>query len=110
LELDDNDLESVPEINRLKQTRRGTLVVWQKLDRIFAGEPSRDRALQNKIDDARSHLGLVYHRFLESSIIRRPLSLRINNVPIVPSDPYLRGCNGSQLLPPESLNVDGHSV
>lgn len=110
LEFDNEDMESVPAIDRLREKGSGTLVVWEKLDRVFAGEPSQDRALQNRIDDARAHLGLVYHRYLEKDLNRRPLSLQINNVSVSPSDPYLRGCKGSQLLPPEVLTIEGRRV
>jgi hypothetical protein len=110
IELDGYELDSIPEISSLRQKGQGTLVVWQKMDRLFAGESSQDRALQNKIDDTRSHLSLVYHRFLEPNISRPALSIRINNASVSASDPYLRTCRGSQLLPPEYFNVDESCV
>jgi DNA mismatch repair enzyme (predicted ATPase) len=110
LELDADDIRKIPDIDRLEKHERGTLVVWQKLDRVFAGEVAVARALQDRIDDTRTHLGLVFHRFLESSAGRSPLSIRINNVPVSASDPYLRGTKGWQLLPRETLIVDGHCV
>lgn len=110
IELDSLEINSIPEINRLQQKGQGTLVVWQKLDRLFAGESSPDRALENKIDDTRTHLALVYHRFLETNISKPPISIRINNATVSASDPYLRGCKGSQLLPAEYFNIDGSCV
>lgn len=110
LELDESDLHVVPEIEGLQKKESGTLVVWQKLDRVFAGEASKDRALQDRIDQAREHLALVFHRFLEAAPGKSPLLIHLNNVAVAPSDPYLRGAKGCQQLPQETFPIDGYYV
>jgi hypothetical protein len=110
LELDQADFDLVPLIDKLRQLQSGTIVVWQSLDRIFEGESQQDRALQDKIDDARNHLGLVFHRFLEGATDRPRLTIRINNLHVTAADPFLRGCEGGQTLPPEHLSIHGHRV
>jgi len=59
-----DDPGSIPWMSRLGD--RGTLVVWEHLDRVVdsaAGEEGMARFVR-KVDEARSHLELVFHRFL----------------------------------------------
>ncbi len=57
------DLSIVPWVERLADT--GTLVVWQKLDRLLE-DSSRagQQDMMRQIDEAASHIGFVFHRFL----------------------------------------------
>lgn len=109
LELEEADFRGLPQIKKLEEMEQGTLIIWQKLDRVFEGEFQHDRALQNRIDDARAHLSLIYHRFLEKDSTR-PLSIKFNNVPLDPIDPFLRRRKGGQSLPPENIEVEGQYV
>jgi len=108
LEFEEIDFDEIPGIESLRNLRHGTLVVWQQLDRVFEGESQKDRALQNKIDDTRDHVALIYHRFLEGEV--SPLEIRINNLVVDPIDPFLRKRKGVQTLPPEPLTINGHNV
>ena len=62
--LDKEELNDIPQIDELMALSSGTLVVWQKLDRLKAGEINFETALGRKIDSVRDHLSLVYHRYL----------------------------------------------
>lgn len=108
LELEDSDLSDVPLISLLRQKPSGTLVIWRVLDRALAGEPSPLKALQDHFDRTRSHLSLVFHRYLEGA--QPELRIAINGMPISPVDPFLRLRSGRQSMPPESLDVSGHRV
>ena len=60
--LEDEEMNDVPGIDSLRTYDSGTLVVWQKLDRLKAGEINFEQALGRKIDGVREHLSLVFHR------------------------------------------------
>ncbi len=107
-ELDESDLATVPEVSRLVTLGQGTLVVWQRLDRVVAGEASSDRAVQGKIDNARRHVELVFHRFLESG--PHTVKLRINNFEVVGRDPFLRSRTGTQVLPGEAIPIGDQRI
>ena len=62
--LDDDEMSQLPQIDELKKYQSGTLVIWQKLDRLKIGEINFELALGRKIDTVREHLSLVYHRYL----------------------------------------------
>ena len=89
LVLDETEIDEIPQINFLRELEHGTLVVWQNLDRLKAGEINFESALGRKIDSVRDHLALVYHRYLsgEKGLIK--LKLNINGVKVTPKNPFL---------------------
>ncbi len=88
-ELDINEIENLPGLTDLKKLDNGTLVVWQKLDRMRLGELDFESAMGKKMDDVRAHLSLVYHRYLSTEMGANRITLTLNNLPIIPDDPFL---------------------
>ena len=77
--------------------RTGTVVLWEKLDRVLAfrnpaGAPAT-RALETTVRDIGSHLAMVFHRFLSGEYTdgQRALTIRINGDKITAWDPFCRG-------------------
>ena len=60
----EEEINAIPRIEKLRELESGTLVVWQNLDRLRVGELNFDRSMGRKMDDVRSHLSLVFHRYL----------------------------------------------
>ena len=72
----------------------GTVVLWQRLDRILGykhpyGEASRKRMSQT-CREIEVHLGMVFHRFLTGEHRRRKLKIKLNGNEITPWDPFCR--------------------
>jgi len=67
---------------------KGTLVLWEVLDRIVS-DGFREQDFLDLIDRVERHLSMVFHRYLEGA--RPLLRLRISGKPIVPWDPFLSG-------------------
>lgn len=88
--LDQDDIEEVPEIQRLQENSSGTLVVWQNLDRLQAGEIQFEQTFGRKMDVVRDHLALVYHRYLSGEAGIKKLRIEINGERILPADPFLK--------------------
>jgi hypothetical protein len=65
---------------------KGTLVLWECLDRIVT-LGSREQDFLDLMDRVERHLGMVFHRFLGSP--RPRLRLTINGRPVVAWDPFL---------------------
>ena len=59
--LDDEEINQLPQVNELKKYESGTLVIWQKLDRLKAGEMNFELSLGRKIDSVRDHLLSLIH-------------------------------------------------
>jgi len=107
----DSELISMPHFSELRERDSGTLVLWQVFDRLAAGESSIETALGDRIDRARDHLSLVFHRYLSSGTARKPgLSISINGNTLIPQDPFLTSNPATQALPEESFTIDGQRV
>jgi hypothetical protein len=108
LELEEADLRSVPRVDDLQSMPTGTLVVWRVLDRALAGESDSLRALQDHMDRTRSHVALVFHRYMEGNL--PPVTITMNGMTVTPLDPFLRARKGRQSLPPEVFQVGGQDI
>jgi len=73
---------------------RGTLVVWEKCDRILskdyeAGGGKEKTAISRLADTLTRHIALVYHRFLDKSDkSERDITISVNQVPVVSWNPF----------------------
>ncbi|GAD89175.1 hypothetical protein VHA01S_016_00320 [Vibrio halioticoli NBRC 102217] len=94
---------------QLKKQRQGTLVVWDKLDKLFSTDMSEQRLFEI-LDVLEDHLSMVFHLFIEED----GLNLTLNGKRIKARDPFLTGHpakifdSSSQKLPfaqGERLNV-----
>ena len=70
--LDTNEAQDIPHFNDLCAYESGTLIVWQNLDRLKAGEINFEETLGRKIDGVREHISLVFHRYLSGEPTRTP--------------------------------------
>ncbi len=106
----EKELNEIPKIEELRKLETGTLVVWQNLDRLIIGQKDFIRFLTRKMDDVRSHLSLIFHRFIKGEVgIKNNLMIRVNNVPIQAADPFLSQMN-TQIIAEEVLFIDGARV
>lgn len=72
----------------------GTLVIWEKCDRILTKEyepgSAQERAAISRLaENLAKHLSLVFHRFLDKTDTReRNIEIFINQSPVVPWNPF----------------------
>lgn len=89
----------------------GTLVLWEKLDRVVGEADVDDRTAQDHflegVDRVRAHVGMVFHRFFLGP---HRIVLWINEVEITPWDPFLRGERATQDLGMELLPYKGKVI
>jgi len=86
----------------------GTVVIWRKLDRVLP-EKRPDggwarRRLQSMAAKTAEHLGIVFHRFLESSE-GRGLVITVNGQKVEPWNPFAPGEPGRMELAPQRFEV-----
>ncbi len=87
----------------IENTTQGTLVVWEKLDRIVTPGFSPQDYLDT-VDAVERHLALTFHRFLQGPNPR--LILSINNTPVKAHDPFLQKHSATWNSPPSSFETE----
>ena len=107
--LDEEDIQQIPQFDELIKYESGTLVVWQKLDRLKAGEINFELSLGRKIDRVRDQLSLVYHRYLAGEAGITKLKLSINGEKIKGIDPFLTE-KSVQAMDDETLVIQGNKI
>lgn len=96
-------------LDTLHALTTGTCVIWEQLDRLVSGTNEEN---QEDLDhfmkaamEAKNHLAMVFHRFIESGKIK----LIFNGREIEAWDPYLKGEGATQPLTEEKF-MDGQII
>ena len=92
---DEKDIRTVEEMDR------GTLVIWENLDRIVGTEKKiiSEDDFYKVAEKVKRHLEMVFHRYLENG----RLNITFNGRKVKPWDPFLRGEQATQPFPEEKL-------
>ena len=84
----------------------GTLVLWQKLDRLTGGfshkAAKRAEVINQRIAETERHLRLVFHRFIEDA---KPIRMLLNGRTLRPLDPFARKHPATIADPEERLTL-----
>ncbi|MXX65549.1 MAG: ATP-binding protein [Chloroflexi bacterium] len=102
------DFGEIPWAHELSDS--GTLVVWEKL--ATESEAGRQHAsdLVRMFDEARSHLELVFHRFLAGEPGLKKVRILLNERPLVPFDPFHASHPATMVGPEERIRFKGSDV
>lgn len=81
-------------LNESAQEKSGTVVIWEKVDRLLSdytrpdGKPLKN-ALKRQEESLREHIATVYQRFLDPTDARsRTLTIKLNGAPVSAWDPF----------------------
>lgn len=86
---------NIPHVDRLG--RSGTLVIWEKLDRV--GLEDGPETFQRLLDEASRHLELVFHRFMRGAGAGGAVAMAVNGRSLNPADPFAEHHPATQRLP-----------
>jgi len=88
----------------------GTLVVWEKLDRIIGPDRKDGREdLVRQLDEAATHVEFVFHRFLSGREGRR-LAISMNDRELRPFDPFNWDHRATQHHQEETIRLDSGEI
>lgn len=94
-------------LSPLSSQDRGTLVLWENLDRIVTpGFCEQD--FLDLVDRVELHLAMIFHRFLCEP--RPRLQIFINGRPVAPLDPFLSGHTATWSSPVARIATEGGIV
>ena len=90
----------------------GTLVVWQKLDRLVGVQGQDDRQdFVRQLDETASHIEFVFHRFLSGRENRDGrVQISLNGRNLEPYDPFHSHHPATQHHPEETVLFDGKEI
>ncbi|MGE0256844.1 MAG: ATP-binding protein [Alphaproteobacteria bacterium] len=104
-----DSISAIPGIDHLGPT--GTLVLWEKLDRLSGGyshnAAKRAETINQRIAETERHLRLVFHRFMEDA---KPLRILLNGRLLRPLDPFARTNQATIPDPEEKLTLNRGDV
>lgn len=87
--------------------KTGTLVLWEKLDRIVTAGYTADN-FNDLIDNVESHLAMVFHRLLQGP--RARLRLLLNGRSVAPWDPFMSGHPSKPWTSPVANQKTGYGI
>jgi hypothetical protein len=106
--LDEPEYSSSPGYEQIRNAKSGTLVVWEKLDLLVAGDDPDSTYLAERFDEVADHLGLVFHRFLGPRSRRLEIFVNERAVPVF--DPFLEGEPGVVDRGITTIRVNGEHI
>ena len=95
-------------LDKIEERKSGTLVIWEKLDRIVGNAEVTNESVKNafyqEMISVKNHLSLVFHKFIESKRIK----IFFQNTEIEAYNPFLLNLNPKpEMGQPESFgNVE----
>lgn len=96
-----SDFCDIPFIDELGET--GTLVLWEKLDRLTGARGSGKVDHARVISEAQDYLSLVFHRYIAGEKGLNRITLRVNNFILEPIDPFNTKHRATQSSPVERI-------
>lgn len=106
LKLDEEEINAIPHIDILRNQQSGTIVMWRDFDRIKKGSTNLQKILDEKIEEAREHIALVFHRFMTDDNISRRIRIYFNKDKVDPIDPFLSTHTATQPLIEQIVRIN----
>lgn len=98
-------------VEKLANPKQGTVVVWEKLDRLTASTTTENDADEDaflrRAEQVGDHFSAVFHRLMCG---KKAVTFFLNRKVILPWDPFLTGEAATQRFQPEKLRFQGHIV
>lgn len=101
-----DEMKQLKFFDLLSEYNSGTVILWEKLDRISESPVEFDREFDDKLNFADKHMSLVFHRFLENKLSNNYFELYFNNRMVAPIDPYMLSNPATQPLEEETLFIE----
>jgi hypothetical protein len=108
--LQDEDSDAIDQAIRRLQERRGTVVVWEKLDRVlperYAESGWGRRRLTSLATKTAEHLSMVFHRFIAGNHGLDSVIISVNDEKLQAWDPFARDEPNTLEVDPEIFEVE----
>lgn len=102
--LDDNEIKLLPEIEKLIESKSGTLVIWEQFDKIKESSKSFKDSFIETMGLAKQHIEFVFHRFYNK------INFEFNGHRIEKRDPFLSSYPNSQEGRTQEILIDNSKI
>ena len=106
----DEEIKGLHGYSWLQNHSSGTVVIWEQFDRLKQGAAKVQKAFDEKIDVARKHVALVFHRFLSDENPTNRISIFFNGESVKGIDPFLTKHPATQPLNEQVLRIDSSEI
>lgn len=108
----ETEINSIPFADELREKESGTVVLWESFDRMLNGatEAQKAKVFDEKIEIAREHISLVFHRFTGDENPTKRIKIYFNYEKIDPIDPFLSNHPATQPLVEQTLFVEDSCI
>lgn len=89
----------------LEEYKNGTAVIWENLDKIKSGSVTVEQAIEEKMQDVKKHLELVFHRYLLGDGIKK-IKIFMNGIQLVAFDPFFTS-KSTVVMDDEKIEIPG---
>ena len=90
--------------------KEGTIILWEDFDRLSNTSNDLSKIIEEKMEQTKLHLSLVFHKYLSSDYFVKTISIYVNNEKLKPSDPFLIDHPSTQKLEVNTLEIDGEKI
>lgn len=87
----------------------GTVVLWENFDKMLDGSHDVEALFDQKIKDAKHHLEMVFHNFLDNTFSNH-VNIFFNHRELKGKDPFLKKHPGTQPLSDEEIYLQGEII
>lgn len=105
IEYDENEINKLPNIDKLKELEHGTYLLLQNFDRVSASTQNLSSTLNSYMSETIDHLALIFHRFIDDG-----LKIYVNNNLVEGRDPFLRKNHSTQILKEIEVKADDYPI
>lgn len=106
--LDESEMEGLPQYGELILLDHGTLVVWQKLDKLIERSVDVQDTMTHTLKICRDHLSLVFHRFMDAK--NNSLRIYMNGGLLEPFDPFLSSNTLTAKMQEQVVEIQGQII
>lgn len=104
-QLGSQEINQHKNINELEKSASGTIVQWEKFDRIADSTNDIKDELNDLMNFTMDHLSLIFHRFINEGIV-----ISVNNTNIVAKDPFLKTHKATQELQSKEIIIEKERI
>lgn len=105
-----DDIKHLRFADQLSDKQSGTVVLWESFDRMLNGTSNAQKVFDEKIELARAHVSLVFHRFMGDEVPAKRLKIFFNGDKVDPVDPFLSNHPATQPLVEQTLIVENSAI